>query len=141
MRSLYISMKTPNPDLNKSSIDRAITTLAACAVTENRSGGLPGGPTLDLTFMLSSKDDKPPFDGMRMGGYSHDNQTLFFEAAVPEAMGHSEQAPAYVAAVLQDMIDNAADYFEALNIAFDAGQWQQALIPLVESITGIRKTH
>jgi hypothetical protein len=141
MSSLYISMKTPTRDLEKSPIDRAITTLAACAATEGRSGGLPDGPTLDLTFMLSSKDDRPPFDGMRMGGYTADNQTLFFEASVPEAMGHSEQAPQYVAAVLQDMIDNAADFFQEQQVSFDASQWQQALIPLLESVTGLRKTH
>lgn len=141
MSNLRISMKTPSHDLDKSPIDRAITALAACAFTEDRHGGLPGGPILDLTFLLSSKDDRPPFDGMRMGGYSAEHQTLFFEASVPEAMGHSEQAPQYVAAVLQDMIENAAEYFQELNVAFDARQWQAVLIPLVESVTGIRKTH
>ena len=141
MSSLCISMKTPSHDLTKSPIDQAITALAVCAATEGRRGGLPDGPILDLTFLLSSKDDTPPFDGMRMGGYTADNQTLFFEAAVPEAIGHSAQAPQYVAAVLQDVIDNAADYFESLNVAFDGQHWQQALIPLLESVIGMRKTH
>ena len=76
MSNLRISMKTPSHDLDKSPIDRAITALAACAFTEDRHGGLPGGPILDLTFLLSSKDDRPPFDGMRMGGYSTETQTL-----------------------------------------------------------------
>ena len=141
MSSLCISIKTPTRDLDKSPIDRAITTLAVSVATEARSGGLPGGPTLDLTFMLSSKDDRPPFDGMRMGGYTAENQTLFFEAAVPEAMGHSEQAPQYVAAVLQDVIDNACDYFAELEVDFDNSRWQQALIPLLEAVTGTRQVH
>lgn len=141
MSNLRISMKTPSHDLNKSPIDLAITALAACAFAEDRSGGFPAGPILDLTFMLSSKDDRPPFDGMRMGGYTPDLQTLYFEVSVPEAMGHSEQAPRYVAAVLQDVIENAADYFQEQDVAFDADQWQQVLIPLVKSVTGIRKTH
>lgn len=141
MSSMCISMKTPSHDLSKSPIDQAITALAVRAATEGRSGGLPDGPTLDLTFLLSSKDDRPPFDGMRMGGYTADNQTLFFEAAVPQAMGHSAQAPQYVAAVLQDVIDNATDYFDQLNVAFDGPQWQQALIPLLASVIGRGKTH
>jgi hypothetical protein len=141
MSTLRISMRTTDRNLDKSPIDRAITALAVCAATEERSGGLPGGPILDLTFMLSSKDDRPPFDGMRMGGYTAEERTLFFEAAVPEAMGFSEQAPQYVAAVLQDVIDNAADYFQELNVDFDTERWQQALIPLVASVTGTPTTH
>ena len=141
MNSLRISMNTPDRDLDKSPIDRAITALAACAATEQRSGGLPDGPILDLTFMLSSKHDRPPFEGMRMGGYSAEHRTLFFEAAVPEAMGFSDKAPHYVAAVLQDVIDNAAEYFRELNVEFDAARWRRALVPLMESVTGIRKPH
>lgn len=134
MNSLRISITSPSRDLEKSPIDRAITALAACAAGEARSGRLPGGPALDLTFMLSSRDDRPPFDGMRMGGYTTERPILYFEAAVPEAIGHSQQAPRYVAAVLEDVIDNAAEYFQALDVAFDAGRWQQALVPLLAAI-------
>jgi hypothetical protein len=141
MSNLIISMKTPSKDLDKSPIDLAITALAACAHTEARSGGLPGGPALDLTFLLSTKDVRPPFDGMRMGGYTRGDQTLFFEAAVPEDMSHSELAPHYVTAVLRDVIDNAAEYFRELNVDFDARRWQEVLIPLVESATGVRQRH
>lgn len=141
MKNLCISMKIPSRDLDKSPIDRAITTLAASIAAEKRNGALPDGPGLDLTFLLSSKDDRPPFDGMRMGGYSTETQTLFFEAAVPETMGYSTQAPQYVAAILQDMIDNAASYFQEQNIAFDANQWLLALTPVLASLTGPHQMH
>lgn len=139
--SLSISMKTPSRDLEKSPIDQAITTLAVSVAQQARGGGLPGGPALDLTFLLSTAQDRPPFDGMRMGGYTPDNRTLFFEAVVPEAMGHSPQASHYVAAVLQDMVDNAADYFAELDIAFDNLGWQQALTPMLEAVVGPNTTH
>jgi len=131
MSSLYISMKTPSYELDKSPMDRAITTLAARIAAEKREGRLPEGPALDLTFLLSTRLDKPPFKGMRMGGYSPASGTLFFEAAVPESMGHSEHATRYVAAVLQDVLDNAADFFGDLDVAFDAERWQVALAPLL----------
>jgi hypothetical protein len=142
MRNLCISMKVPSRDLDKSPIDRAVTTLAAGIAAEQRNGSLPAaGPALDLTFLLSTKDDKPPFDGMRMGGYTPESQTLYFEAAVPEAMGHSDQAPEYVAAILQDMIDNAAMFFEEQNVTFDAQQWLLALTPVFASLTGKHSVH
>jgi len=133
MSNLRISMKTPSHDLDKSPIDRAITALAACAFTEDRHGGLPGGPILDLTFLLSSKDDRPPFDGMRMGGYNKEGDTLFFEAAVPETMTQSEEAPHYVALVMQDMVDNARQYFDELHIDFDFDTWRR----VIDNLTGV----
>ena len=85
--ALYISMKTPSPDLDKSPIDEAITFMATHIALEKRNGHIPkSGPALDITFMLSTKDDAPPFNGMRMGGYSDENKTLFFETAVPAGM-------------------------------------------------------
>ena len=141
MSNLCISMKTPNRDLDKSPVDRAITALAASIATERRNGTLPVGPALDMTFMLSSGDDKPPFDGMRMGGYSAENRTLFFEAAVSESMAYSAQAPRYVAALLQDMIDNAALYFSETKVPFDADSWQAALAPLLTAVTHPETLH
>ena len=123
--SLYISINTPSRELHKSPIDEAITFLAAHAAIEKRNGRLPNGPALDITFMLPSKDDIPPFTGMRMGGYTSDNQTLFFESAVPEHIIQSEQAPLYVAMVLQDAVENASDFFKEHNITFNEPHWRR----------------
>lgn len=130
--SLYISTKTPSPDLDQSPIDEAITSLATHIAVEKHHGHLPEGPALDITFMLSTDDDAPPFNGMRMGGYTDENQTLFFEAAVPVQMAQSEAAPFYVASVLQDAVDNACEYFESTEVAFDGDQWVRAIAPIIE---------
>ena len=50
--SLYISINTPSSALSNSSIDGAITFMAAHAAIEKRQGRLPGGPSLDVTFLL-----------------------------------------------------------------------------------------
>lgn len=127
--ALYIGMNTPSPDLDKSPIDEAITFLATHIAIEKRNGRLPlTGPALDVTFMLPNKDDVPPFKGMRMGGYSDDNNTLFFEAAVPEAITRSSHAPKYVAAVLQDAVDHAIEFFTEHDISFDSENWKRAII-------------
>lgn len=132
--ALYIGMKTPSPDLKKSLIDQAITFMASHIAIEKQSGRLPqSGPILDVTFMLSSKDDAPPFSGMRMGGYTDENNTLFFEAAVPETMSSSPHAPEYVATVLQDVVNNASEFFTDNNIKFDSEYWRRAIDYLTES--------
>lgn len=130
--SLYISTNTPSPDLDKSPIDEAITSLAAHIAVEKRNGHLPQGPALDITFMLSTDDDAPPFSGMRMGGYTEENKTLFFEAAVPIQMARSTAAPFYVAMVLQDAVENARDFFDATEVEFDTDRWLRAIAPIVE---------
>jgi hypothetical protein len=125
--SLHISITRPSAELDQSPIDKAITSLAAHAAAEKRSARLPKGPELDITFMLPGKYEVPPFHGMRMGGYSQENQTLFFETAVPEHITHSEEAPRYVAVVLQDVIDNAQAFFQEHGIRFEADHWRRAL--------------
>ena len=125
--SLYISMNTPNPNLSKSAIDNAITFFAVSIAMEKRVGNFPQGPKLDITFSLSSKQDAPDFNGMRMGPYNDQNQTLYFETAVPPHMTQSRSAPEYVQAVLLDVVDNAQDYFSELGVDFDVDQWQQVI--------------
>jgi hypothetical protein len=132
--ALYISMKTPSPDLDKSPIDEAITFMATHIALEKRNGRIPReGPALDITFMLSTHDDAPPFTGMRMGGYTDENNTLFFETAVPEAMSRSLSAPDYVIAVVQDAVDHAIQFFAENEIRFDADSWLQAMNYLTET--------
>ncbi len=124
---LYISVHSPGSELAKSPIDEAITFIAAHAVMEKRSGHIPSGPSLDITFMLSGSQDKPPFNGMRMGGYSDESRTLYFEAAVPEKMTHSQEAAQYVALVMHDMIENAGEYFEENGVIFNRKQWRNVV--------------
>jgi hypothetical protein len=140
--ALYIGMNTPSADMNKSPIDEAILFMATHIAHEKRNGRLPQtGPALDVTFMLSNKNDKPPFNGMRMGGYTEENNTLFFEAAVPEAMTHSTHAPEYVATVLQDVVDHAIDFFNQNEIQFDSEYWKRAITYLTESEEQSSKPH
>lgn len=141
MSNLSITMKTPSRDLEKSPIDHAITRLAIGLAQERRHHGLPDGPSLDLAFLLSSHSDSPHFSGMRMGGFTSDDHTLYFEVAVPTTMGFSVQAPRYVAAVVQDVVDNAASYFDELEVPFDAPQWHRALLPMLTALTGSAALH
>lgn len=130
---LFISINSPSQGMAKSPIDEAITFVAAHAAMEGRQGRFPAGPALDITFMLSSKEDAPPFTGMRMGGYNKEGGTLYFEAAVPESMTQSEAAPRYVALVMQDMVDNAKQYFDELHMDFDLDHWRR----VIDRLTGI----
>lgn len=132
---LFVSMNSPSQEMAKSPIDEAITFVAAHAAMESRQGHFPPGPALDITFMLSSGEDAPPFTGMRMGGYNKEGDTLFFEAAVPEKMTLSEQAPRYVALVMQDMVDNAKLYFDEFRIDFDLDTWKRVIDKLTEAGT------
>ena len=138
--SLYISLNTPSKELDKSPIDSAVTVLAVNAALEKRNGRLPKGPILDITFMLPGKNEIPPFKGMRMGGYTEENQTLFFETAVPEHIVYSKNASRYVALALQDAVDNASDFFKNINMTFDEAQWHRAIIPLIKTASVLSKS-
>ncbi|WP_455211091.1 hypothetical protein [Kaarinaea lacus] len=139
--SLFISINSPSKELEKCPIDEAITILAANAAIEKRNGHLPKGPALDITFMLPNNNDIPPFNGMRMGGYTTENKTLYFESAVPEHIVRSKHAPRYVAIALQDVVDNASDFFKSHNIAFDEVQWHRAIAPLVRTASVLSKSN
>ncbi|AOV16793.1 hypothetical protein BJI67_06725 [Acidihalobacter aeolianus] len=138
---LFISINSPSQDMAKSPIDEAITFVAAHAAMENRQGRFPAGPTLDITFMLSSKQEAPPFTGMRMGGYDKQGDTLYFEAAVPEKITQSDAAPRYVALVMQDMVDNAKEYFDEMDIDFDIDNWRRVIDVLTAAETEQAVTH
>ena len=138
---LFVSINAPSQNMTKSPIDEAITFFAAHAAVESRQGHFPSGPALDITFMLSSKEDAPDFNGMRMGGYNQEGDTLFFEAAVPEKMTHSDEAANYVALVMQDMVDNAKQYFDELDIAFDQENWRRVINQLTGLETDIATAH
>ena len=125
--SLYISTKTASSELAESEINQAITLLAATMAVKLQHGLIPAGPSLDVTFMLPGKHDKPDFTGMRMGGYTENNNTLFFENAVPEHIVHSSHAKNFVAIVMEDVIENANEFFIEAGVNFDIARWQQLL--------------
>jgi len=137
--SLFISVNKPSQQLEKCSIDTAITVLAANAAIEKRCGRLPKGPALDITFMLPHEKDTPLFKGMRMGGYTQENQTLYFESAVPEHIVYSKNASRYVVVALQDAVDNASEFFTSNNIIFDKAQWHRAIDTLFAAAFALAK--
>lgn len=131
--TLHISIALPSRDLEKCPMERAVTRIAERIAIEKRYRRVPDGRALDVSFLLSSENDAPPFTGMRMGGYSAENDTLFFQAAVPPTLSRSAKASLYVSLVLQDVIDNAAEFFGEHGVTFDAMQWRKffdSVIPL-----------
>ena len=138
MQPLSISMSMPNRELDKSPMERAITALALSLATQREmTKELQSGPALDITFMLASNGDKPDFDGMRMGGYTSGDNTLYFQAAVPEDYNHSERAKEYVAAVLEDVVTNAIDFFQTTDVRFDAINWKRVVDPILTKADNI----
>ncbi len=127
MKPIAIGMNLPDRSLEKSPIERAITAVAMSVASNAEIATLSGGPRLDITFNLSHQGDVPSFQGMRMGGFNDADNTLYFEACVPEAINHAKNAKDYVAAIIEDVIDNASDYFREINIAFDKTHWQAAM--------------
>ena len=129
--SLYVSMKIPSSDLSETSINDSITLLASRIASVRRLGQLPQEPALDITFMLPGKHEKPDCYGMRMGGYSDADRTLYFETAVPDNMTQSASAPYYVACVMRDVIDNADRFFSESGVSFDAEHWRSLINDII----------
>lgn len=128
--SLYISMRSASSELTDSPINKAITLLAATIAMNTKHDVIPDGPSIDVTFMLPGKYEKPGFTGMRMGGYSKENNTLFFERAVPDHIVFSEEASHFVDLVMEDVIQNAYVFFRENDIRFDIENWKQLLAVL-----------
>jgi len=122
---LFISSATASSAIKESAINEAISHLAVSAALAKQQGQIPEGPSLDVTFLIPGKFDKPDFTGMRMGGYSDAADTLFFERSVPEYIIHSDMAREYVSVVMQDVIEHANEFFQAGGVNFDTGKWQQ----------------
>ncbi len=129
---LYISVTTASSTTTDSAINEAIIHLAAAVANKTKQGLIPDGPSLDVTFMLPGQLEKPDFTGMRMGGYTTQGDTLFFEKAVPEHILQSTQAPRYVAMVMQDVVVEAESFFREHDMAFDAARWQEVMAQLAE---------
>ena len=130
--TFHISIATASSELSDTPINLAITKMAAAALNVRRTHPLPQGPTLDINFMLPGKLDKPDFSGMRMGGYTPEQNTLYFEKAVPEQMIYSQCADEFVSLVLQDVVANAHAFFSSSQQQFNLLDWEL----LVQHITG-----
>lgn len=125
--SLSINIRSASSEATDSPVSRAITQVAAMIKRQQNQGTLPGEPSLDVTFMLPGRLDKPGFSGMRMGGYTDSEKVLYFEAAVPEELVQSPQAGRYVELAMQDVIANANDFFVQNYRPFDHEGWRQVL--------------
>lgn len=135
--ALTISMTTASAGLADSPIARAITHLAATVSASQRQGLVPDSPALDLQFLLPGQLAKPDFTGMRMGGYNPAQGTLHFEKAVPEHILYSQHCGAFVAQVMQDVVDNAFDFFQD-GAGFDMLRWQQLSNRLGEAMQELK---
>lgn len=133
--SLYVSLNSASRELDNTPIYLAVTSLAARIMQIRKNGSLPDLPGLDITFMVPGRFEQPPFEGMRMGYFSHQDKLLHFEVAVPRHIIDSTQADHYVSMVLLDVIDNAGyffrDTFAEHGVSFDTGPWHRALISLI----------
>lgn len=123
--SLFISIATASADLTTSAINDAITLFAARLAKARAAGKVPVEPAVDVKFLLPGQLDKPAFSGMRMGGYTDRDRTLYFEASVPDHIVRSERAGDYVAQVMQDVVVNADQFFRENDLDFDRLKWQQ----------------
>ncbi len=133
--SLYISTTAVDSSLSDTPMHEAIKSLAISIALEKQQGRVPNGPSLDVTFMLAGKTSKPEFTGMRMGGYTQEGNTLYFEREVPEAIVVSKMAKEYLNTVMQDVISNAIEFFHENNIAFEDISWQSLINRLAQSQT------
>ena len=133
--SLYIGTAMADAELSESLVQDAIKSLAMMVAREKQKGGLPDGPSLDVTFMLPSQTVTTDFAGMRMGGYTKESDTLYFESAVPEHIVNSELAREYVTLVMQDVISNASSFFKEYDIGFDNKQWQLLVSRLIKAVS------
>lgn len=124
MSSIFVNI-TKSEALEKSPVDKAVTRVALAFARQRLQNALPAGPGLEISFVLASKDLQPDFTGMRMGGYTPADPVLRFHAAVPAHLADSPLVQRYAAAVLDDVLDNAHDYFAERQIAFDSQAWRR----------------
>lgn len=121
--AIFLNVLSGSRDLEGSAIDKAITAMAIRLAQARRLISDTDDANIELTLLLPSKNHKPDFQGMRMTSYSSEDSTLYMESAIPVQALHSEQADQYITAVLQDAVDNAADFFNEKGLAFSHAQW------------------
>ena len=130
----YISTASASADNKESPIIQAIVRLATRIAKDKSTTIIPPKPSIEVQFMLPGKFDKANFTGMQMGGYTEENQTLYFECAVPEHIVESNYTDAYLEAVLDDITSNAEDFFSETLVSFDKHSWTNYMKGLMATV-------
>jgi len=125
--SVFLNTVTGHRELEECQINKAITALAIKLVKIRPMISNSFEPGIELTIILPGTTHKPAFQGMRLNGYSVNDNMLYIESAIPDTMLHSEHANEYMLALLQDAIDNGADFFTEKGLSFPRQQWLSAL--------------
>jgi len=125
--TIYLNAVTGSRELEGCAIDKAITALAMRLAQLRNGQPKEADTTIDLTMILPGKNNSPDFEGMRLTGFSSEEGTLYMESVIPESMLDSELAERYVSAVVEDAMDNAAEFFSKQGLRFNAQPWQSAL--------------
>lgn len=129
---LYIATASASADHKDSRINQAIVRMASGIAKKRSRNEIPSSPSLDVSFLLPGKFEKANFNGMQMGGYTTQNDTLFFECAVPEHIVDSIHADVYLEVILSDIVRNATEYFNEIAVDFDHKLWSEQLQGLTQ---------
>ncbi len=128
--TLHIASMIPDRALEESALIKAITKIAIQLARWRELPIQKRAPTLDIVFLLPSKQEKPEFAGLRLHSFDKVSQTLRIESSVPEKIVTSIHAEQFVIAIIQDAIDAAGGFFNEQRILFDAAE-HFALVELV----------
>lgn len=125
--TIYIGIYSASKEITDCLLWSEITRLVSRLAKRSSDLKVEHAAHLDITFCLPSEFEKPQFEGLRMGGYTSDNSTLYFECSVPKEMLDDRNAGRYVSAVIADALDNASDYFQEISLGFDVAPWHRIL--------------
>ena len=128
--TLHISAMLPDRALDECALVKAITKVATDLAILRHHHIQKSLPSLDIVFLLPSKQEQADFAGLRLHSFDSDSQMLKIESAVPEKMLTSIHAERFVIAILLDAIDAAGEYFSEKNMLFNAPEYS-ALVDLV----------
>lgn len=128
--SLYIGAYYPDRQLDESLFGQALVKVAAGLAQYRQHPLQMSAPNLDIHFMMPGKEESPNFEGMRLRFFDRQSSTLRIESAVPDRMVNSMHSEAYILAVMQDAVDNAADFFDEQQLSFK----HQAYLDLVNQL-------
>jgi len=128
--TLHIGSMMPDRSLDESALIKAVTKVAADLARLRDQHAQKRKPSLDIVFLLPSRQERAAFVGLRLHSFDYAEQTLRIESAVPESMVASIHAERFVIAILQDAIDAAGEFFNERHVLFDAAE-HLALVELV----------
>jgi hypothetical protein len=120
----------PDRSLDECGLVKAITKVATDLAILRNHHIQKSLPSLDIVFLLPSKQEQANFTGLRLHSFDNDSQMLRIESAVPEKMLNSMHAERFVIAILLDAIEAAGEYFGEKNMLFNSPEYS-ALVDLV----------